>query len=105
MSSVFTPLLNSLALASSSPDQYDERPAKRSKKSIDDEPMYAHIVMHSCAGEGGKQGRNSAEQLRNAVLKAMFNAAANPKSTEPNRRKIYKVWREEGGDDDDEDDE
>ncbi|KAE8541763.1 hypothetical protein D1P53_001936 [Cryptococcus gattii VGV] len=104
MSSVFSPLLTSLTLASSSLDRNDERPAKRSKKSIEDEPMYAHVVMHSCVGEGGKQERNSADQLRNAVLRAMFNEAANPKSTEPNRRKIYKVWREEGGDDDDDED-
>ncbi|ODN98083.1 hypothetical protein I350_07725 [Cryptococcus amylolentus CBS 6273] len=101
MSSLFTPILTSLSLASSTPVADSERPAKRTKK---EEPMYAHIVMHSTAKVGGKE-RSTPEELKGSVLRGMFNAAAHGGATEPNRRKIYKVWREEGGDDDDDDDE
>ncbi|WWC92815.1 uncharacterized protein L201_007774 [Kwoniella dendrophila CBS 6074] len=102
MSSVFTPLLESLALASPSIslERDAERPSKRCKKQ---EPMYAHIVMHSCVGNEGKIERSSAIALRKGLLKSMFEAAANTKAGESNRRKVYQVWREEGGDDDDDD--
>ncbi|WVQ78924.1 hypothetical protein IAT38_001016 [Cryptococcus sp. DSM 104549] len=99
MDAVFTPLLTSLELASSAVNE-DERPSKKAKKS---EPMYAHIVMHSSAGEAGQQERSSPSQLRKALLKSMFVTAADGKAGESNRRKVYKVWREEGGDDDDDD--
>ncbi|WWD20320.1 hypothetical protein CI109_104796 [Kwoniella shandongensis] len=101
MSSIFTPLLASLSLASTTPST-DERPSKRSKKESS-ESMYAHIVMHSCVGDEGKEERNGAEKLRMALLKSMFLAAADGKAGETNRRKVYTVWRQEGGDDDDED--
>ncbi|WWC73681.1 uncharacterized protein I206_107653 [Kwoniella pini CBS 10737] len=102
MSSIFTPLLDSLAIASPSPalERDAERPSKKSKK---EEPMYAHIVMHSCVGEEGRTHRSSATALRGALLKKMFEAAANEKSGESNRRKVYQVWREQGGDDEDDD--
>ncbi|WVF68251.1 hypothetical protein IAT40_003016 [Kwoniella sp. CBS 6097] len=105
MSSIFTPLLESLALASPSIslEQDSERPSKRSKK--DNKPMYAHIVMHCCVGKSGAQERSSPEKLRNGLLKAMFEAAADGKAGESNRRKVYQVWREEGGDDDEEEEE
>ncbi|WVW86912.1 hypothetical protein I302_108967 [Kwoniella bestiolae CBS 10118] len=105
MSSVFTPLLESLTLASSSiaVERDAERPSKRSKKA---DSMYAHIVMHSCVGEEGQSERSNPTALRSGLLKRMFEAASNEKAGESNRRKVYQVWREEGGDDDeDEDDE
>ncbi|WWC95579.1 hypothetical protein V866_002444 [Kwoniella sp. B9012] len=104
MSSVFSPLLESLTLASPSLSlqQDAERPTKKSKK---EEPMFAHIVMHSCVGQEGQTDRSSARELKKGLLKRMFEAAANEKATESNRRKVYQVWREEGGDDDDDDDE
>ncbi|RSH93336.1 hypothetical protein EHS25_007690 [Saitozyma podzolica] len=86
MTALFTPLLDALALASSA----EERPRKRAKV---DEPMYAHVIMHSTTSEG-----DSPEAIRLAVLKAMFEAAAAERAVESNRRKIYKVWREEGDD-------
>ncbi|WVQ95804.1 hypothetical protein IAU59_002903 [Kwoniella sp. CBS 9459] len=110
MSSIFSPLLESLALASPSlsleRERDGERPSKRSKKEIN-KPMYAHIVMHSCVGNTGSQERSTPEKLRGGLLRAMFEAAADGKAGESNRRKVYQVWREEGGDDDDdeEDDE
>ncbi|WWC65846.1 uncharacterized protein I303_108468 [Kwoniella dejecticola CBS 10117] len=103
MSSVFTPLLESLALASPSItlERDAERPSKKSKKQ---EPMYAHLVMHSCVGEEGRSKRSNATALRRELLQKMFQAAANDKASESNRRKVYQVWREEGGDDDDDED-
>ncbi|OCF33553.1 ribosomal RNA-processing protein 1 [Kwoniella heveanensis CBS 569] len=115
MSSIFTPLLESLALASPSlsldRDEGEERPSKRSKKESKSRPMYAHIVMHSCIGTAAKSGtpqtteRATPEKLRSGLLKAMFVAAADEKAGESNRRKVYQVWREEGGGDDDDDEE
>ncbi|KAK8849691.1 hypothetical protein IAR55_005026 [Kwoniella newhampshirensis] len=102
MNSVFTPLLSSLSLATATPS-IDERPSKRSKKGLS-EPMYAHIVMHSCVGDAGKDERDGADKVRKGLLKSMFLAAADGKAGESNRRKVYTVWREEGGDDDDDDD-
>lgn len=96
LSSLFTPLLNALALASDT-----ERPAKRTRT---DEPVYAHVLMGSCIGEQGSETRATRKGLRRGVLQAMFRAAADPGANETDRRKIYKVWREEGGDDDDDDD-
>ncbi|WRT69712.1 uncharacterized protein IL334_006702 [Kwoniella shivajii] len=103
MASIFTPLLESLTLASPSLalERDAERPPKRTKK---DEPMYAHIVMHSCTGQEGRVERSSASALRRGLLKRMFEAAADGKTGESNRRKVYTVWREEGGDDDDDED-
>jgi ribosomal RNA-processing protein 1 len=86
MTALFTPLLDAFALASSA----EERPRKRAKV---DEPMYAHVIMHSTTSES-----DSPEAIRLAVLKAMFEAAAAERAVESNRRKIYKVWREEGDD-------
>ncbi|WVR08021.1 hypothetical protein IAU60_005065 [Kwoniella sp. DSM 27419] len=104
MSSIFTPLLDSLAAASPtlSLERDAERPSKRSKKA---DPMYAHIVMHSCVGEQGQADPANPDKLRQGLLKRMFEAAADSKATESNRRKVYQVWRQEGGDDDDDNDE
>ena len=97
MSSLFTPLLSALSLAS--PDI--ERPAKRYRI---DEPVYPHIIMGCCLGSHGVDTRASPEKLRAGLLKNMFNAAADSDANETDRRKIYKVWKEQGGDDDDDDD-
>ncbi|WVO17229.1 hypothetical protein L204_104921 [Cryptococcus depauperatus] len=102
MSSIFEPLLTSLSLASPVSISDEEPPSKRSR-TLKEKPMYAHIVMHSCTGETGKQNRSKPDALRQGVLKAMFNAAANGKATETNRRKIYTIWRQEGGDDEEDD--
>jgi ribosomal RNA-processing protein 1 len=95
LSALFTPLLNALAVASDT-----ERPAKRTRT---EDPVYAHILMGSCIGEQGSEERASRKALRRGVLQALFRAAADPGANETDRRKIYKVWREEGGDDDEDD--
>ena len=59
--------------------------------------MYAHIIMESTVD--GKEKASPAE-LRKAVLSALFEAGSKEDALEVNRRKIYKLWREEGGDDD-----
>lgn len=89
MSTLFTPLLTALARASPSLD--DDRPAKRQK----DEPIFAHLIMGCCLGTSDTAARSTADELKRGVLKAMFDAAADPKAVESNRRKIYKLWREE----------
>lgn len=94
LSSLFAPLLNSLALASDV-----ERPAKKTRT---EEPVFAHVIMGSCIGQEGVEARAGREQLRSGVLNGLFRAAADPGANEACRRKIYKVWREEGGEDDDE---
>jgi ribosomal RNA-processing protein 1 len=91
MSSLFTPLIDALALASFA----EERPKKRAKI---DEPMYSHVVMR-CTPDVRAE-KSMPDELRNGVLKAMFQAATEEEAVESNRRKIYKLWREEGGDDD-----
>jgi ribosomal RNA-processing protein 1 len=40
----------------------------------------------------------SVDELRRGLLKALFGEAAKETSRESNRRKIYQLWREEGGD-------
>ncbi|KAK4686819.1 ribosomal RNA-processing protein 1, partial [Tremellales sp. Uapishka_1] len=86
MLSIFTPLLSALSLASSSTEP-------SSKKRREDEPVYAHIIMCSKLGPDG---------LKKDLLKELFKVASEDKSGESNRRKVYKLWREEGGDDDEE---
>jgi ribosomal RNA-processing protein 1 len=95
MSSVFTPLLKALNLASPALDS-EERPSKKMKS---DEPIYTHILMNSSVGGGERQGP---DVIKAGLLKALFEAAASEKSVEVSRRKVYKLWREEGGDDDEE---
>lgn len=95
LSALYTPLLNALALASDA-----DRPAKKART---DEPVYPHIIMGSCVGEQGKEERASPAELRKGLLDVLFRAAADPLANEADRRKIYKVWREEGGDDEDDD--
>lgn len=59
--------------------------------------MYPHILMNCSTGHGG--GKASVDELRSALLQALFMEAAKVGSRESNRRKIYQLWREEGGDD------
>lgn len=92
--SLFQPLLNALALASDV-----ERPIEADPS----EPVYPHIIMGCCAGDRGVEERLTTKALRRDVLSGLFRAAADPDANEVDRRKIYKVWREEGGDDEDED--
>lgn len=61
--------------------------------------------MGCCTGPQGVEERVGASELRRDVLQGLFRAAADPQANEADRRKIYKVWREEGGADDDDDDE
>ena len=89
MSTLFEPLLDALSLASPSLD--DDRPPKRSRS----DSVFAHLVLGSCLGETGVEARATPDDLRKGVLQAMFNAAADTGATESNRRKIYKLWREE----------
>lgn len=53
--------------------------------------------MNSTTTFGGKKA--SVDELRSALLQALFMEAAKEGSRESNRRKIYQLWREEGGDD------
>ena len=92
--SLHKPLLNALALASN---------AERPKETEKDEPVYAHILMGSCAGDQGQEDALSVKELRKDVLAGLFKTAADPDANEVDRRKIYKIWREEGGDDEDDD--
>lgn len=93
--SLFQPLLNALALASDA-----ERPAKKAKT---EEPVYPHIIMGCCVGSEGTEERATPGDLRKDVLAVLFRTAADLEANEVDRRKIYKVWREEGGDDEDDD--
>ncbi|ORX37697.1 nucleolar protein,Nop52-domain-containing protein [Kockovaella imperatae] len=93
MSTLFQPLLDALHAASPDPEEA-ERPRKKRK----DEPMYAHIIME-CSVDGNNKA--SSVQLRKALLQALFHAASQEDALDVNRRKIYKVCREEGGDDED----
>ena len=90
MTTLFTPLLDALDRAS--PSLTDDRPAKRQK----DEPIYAHLIMGCCLGKYGTEARATPDDLRMGLLRALFNAAAEAGAVESNRRKIYKLWREEG---------
>ena len=74
--------------------------------------MYAHIIM-GCSvspdsahingakesGEDRPTAVATARELKQGLLRAMFQAASKEDALEVNRRKIYKLWREEGGDD------
>lgn len=53
--------------------------------------------MNSCLEPGGEKA--SVDELKRALLKALFEEAAKEGARESNRRKIYQLWREEGGDD------
>ena len=92
ISSLHTPLLNALAAASDT-----ERPGEHEQP----DAVYAHIVMGCCLGNQGSEPAVSPKDLRKGVLASLFSTAADPDANETDRRKIYKVWREEGGDDDD----
>lgn len=89
MSTLFTPLLGALSRASPLLD--DNRPAKRQKE----EAIYAHLIMGCTIGDAGSEERATPDDLRRGVLKAMFDAAADGRAVESNRRKMYKLWREE----------
>ena len=93
MSTLFSPLLDALSLASPSIDD-DERPRKRLKN----QPIFAHLVMGCCLGDAGSEARATSDELRRDVLRSMFEAAADETAGETNRRKIYKLWREEADD-------
>ena len=54
----------------------------------------------STSGIGDGESRGRAHQLKHGLLRAMFDAASKEDALEVNRRKIYKLWKEEGGDDD-----
>lgn len=90
MSTLITPLLTAFTLASPSIDS--ERPSKKVKI---DQPVYAHLIMHSCIGDAGSEDRASPDELKKALLQRIFDAAAAPEAVESNRRKMYKLWREE----------
>jgi ribosomal RNA-processing protein 1 len=92
MSTLFSPLLDALSRASPSID--DDRPAKRQKG----EPVFAHLIMGCCLRDSGSEARATPDELRRGVLKAMFDAAADEKAVDSNRRRIYKLWREEADD-------
>jgi ribosomal RNA-processing protein 1 len=57
--------------------------------------------MGCCLGPSGVEARVKPEVLRKGVLKGLFMAGSDELAWETGRRKIYALWREEGGDDDD----
>jgi ribosomal RNA-processing protein 1 len=99
---LFQPLLTSLSTASPSLTPL-EPPTKRAKV-VTDTPMYAHLMMGCCVGQKGVEGRVKPDELRRELLKRLFDAGSDVAATESGRRKIYALWREEGGDDDEDED-
>lgn len=89
---LFAPLLAALQTGSAETDA-DALPKKRKRA----DEVYPHILMNSTTTFGGKKA--SVDELRSALLQALFMEAAKEGSRESNRRKIYQLWREEGGDD------
>ncbi|ORY34723.1 nucleolar protein,Nop52-domain-containing protein [Naematelia encephala] len=98
MSTVFTPLLSALTLASPSTKDIVDRPSKRSK----DDPIFPHIVMRSRLA--GSDQLASPDKLRKGLVKALFEAAADQSAVETNRRKIYQIVRELDDDEDEDED-
>jgi ribosomal RNA-processing protein 1 len=94
MSSVFSPLLSALTVGSSNVDEDSQRPLKRNRS---DQPVYPHIILGSCTSSASTQA--SIQELKADLLSALFRSAADPAANEVDRRKIYQVWREQGGDD------
>ena len=75
--------------------------------------MYAHIIMNCTATYTGDKTANvstgaqdagraesTPQELKQGLLQALFDAASKEDALEVNRRKIYKLWREEGGGED-----
>lgn len=67
--------------------------------------MYAHIALNCRVAQNQGDNRASPAQLRSALLKNLFETAAQAESVESNRRKVYAYWREAGGDDEEDDEE
>jgi ribosomal RNA-processing protein 1 len=63
------------------------------------------MMMGCCTGMQGVEDRSTPDELRKGLLKGLFEAGSNERASEPGRRKIYALWREEGADDDEDEDE
>ncbi|EIW71503.1 hypothetical protein TREMEDRAFT_28117 [Tremella mesenterica DSM 1558] len=102
MMALFHPLLSALNRASPIGEEHSEGEEPSAKRAKRDEPIYAHIIMHSTDGRelAGAEIGPGAGALKVAILKAMFSAASDEHAVESNRRRVYVVWREENGDDD-----
>ncbi|KAL7425167.1 hypothetical protein Q5752_000855 [Cryptotrichosporon argae] len=100
MSVLYTPLLASLSAGSDADAATSVgageggRPDKRQKVEV--------YAIDNCAAADSQAQPDTSAAVRKAVLVSMFRAAADERAIESNRRKMYRIWREEGGDDDDE---
>lgn len=80
LASVHTPLLSSLAASIRASEMSEEAEGTVS---------YPHL------------GQSQPQEVRKAVLSAVFSTAADERATEVNRRRLYQFWKEHGGDNDD----
>lgn len=95
-SSLLSPLLTALSLASATIDP-EEQPSEGAKKEV---PVYAHILMGCSLDTSGETA--TPDELKIGFLKFLFREAGAAGVVESSRRKVYKLYREElPGDEDD----
>ncbi|KLO20099.1 Nop52-domain-containing protein [Schizopora paradoxa] len=82
------PLLVALTTASSS----DPPSKKRKFLTLSQQSDLSDLISKSCIDEPQKGVVQPAE-LRNAVLRSMFDVASGPDVKEANRRKLYAIWK------------
>ena len=103
MASLFEPLLHSFEVADPSFQLRDDEPQSKKRKRVydehDGEVMFAHIVKGCCVGQA-REDRDGVKELRQAVLRRLFEAGSEAGTGEWNRRRLYALWRERGEVDD-----
>jgi len=82
-SAFLEPLIDALRVHSDE----DDRP-----KSTLLHPAYDSLIANSCLTDPS-EGALELNQLRNGLLRAMFNAASHQDSRDSNRRKLYALWK------------
>ena len=94
-SAIIRPLLTAL----SPPRMDDETPCSKRRRILENE--LSELVSNSCLSSPQTEGQLSLVELRNGLLKLMFDIAGDVTSRSSNRRKLYTIWRHYSDDEDD----
>lgn len=94
-SAVFEPLISALEPDSLSEGEDDLPKAKRRR--LGEEAPYIHLIGNACF-ENPAEGRVDGPELRQKLLRQIFEVASQPDTRESNRRKLYALWKNSSDD-------
>ena len=94
--SLFRPLLSTLVSASASPSEpssvnFEQPKPKRGRTS---DPEFNYLI-HNSRGGTSDSGAATPQELRQLLLKDIFDVASHEDTRAPNRKKMYAIWKEE----------